>query len=364
MVLFFLLSSVIVHHKNFSWRPGFFAYLFSFLCFIFVRATIQYATPNSLYKSMTFYLIVSGILILLQVRSSTNMFYVSRFFEYQTSFPMYQGLGFADFHVVASGIILWMLSAFVTRFSLGDSDTNGALLSKRRFLDLTAISLGSIGILYAVSRAGWVAMIFAWVFIFAALFFYGRPRHYFFQALLIAILSLIACGQSKSRGHYVSGKICSMVGIGRDPRHELRNEVSAHTKIQAWELAIKTIISHPIWGIGIDQFPALYYEKVRSKLNPMKAHIDLENRGVNAENSFLSYMVEVGLLPSLFLFALMAYVVYKSLVHFSLTSFPFLLGFIAVCIWAIFADYLKERLFWIAFGMLAGLAENPQSAEK
>ena len=86
MVLFFLLSSVIVHHKNFSWRPGFFAYLFSFLCFIFVRATIQYATPNSLYKSMTFYLIVSGILILLQVRSSTNMFYVSRFFEYQTSF--------------------------------------------------------------------------------------------------------------------------------------------------------------------------------------------------------------------------------------------------------------------------------------
>ena len=364
IVFSFIASAMLVHHRTFSWRPGFFAYIFSFLCYMFVRYAVKYTSLIWLYKGMLVYLIISGILILLQANAASNLFYPAIFLSSTSITPIHQGWGFADISTVAGGITLWMLSIAVALYSFCDDSSTGIKSPTSRFLSMTAIAIGSAGLFYTSCRAAWAGMAIAFISIPAVLLFLRKTLRHFFQATAIFIFTFSICLISPRKNVYrLQHKINFMSDVLIKPSVSLK-DVSTHIKLEAWALAASTIKSNPLWGIGVDQFPDLYYKKVFLKLNPLATHIDSENAGINAQNSFLSYMVEVGLLSSLFLFWLMAWAIYKSLAYLDSSSFSFLIGFLTVCVWAIFCDFLKERLFWIALAMLVGLAANPSPASE
>jgi O-antigen ligase len=138
---------------------------------------------------------------------------------------------------------------------------------------------------------------------------------------------------------------------------EIASDISANTKKKAWLLSLPLIKQNPMWGVGVDQFPKCY-KAAYCNLDTAREGIDPE-MNINASNSFLSYMVEVGALPAAFLFGLILVVLCECFKDGHIVeNLPLLVGFLAICVWALPADYLKERAFWIAFGMLSGSCDR------
>ena len=350
VILFFICSAFVVHYAGFS-LAGFQPYMFSFLCFYFVKETMETLRLSSISSAALLYLAVSGLLILLQVYAG-DVFYIAKYFETSGINPAHQGWGFANFHVVAGGIHMWLLSIVIAFFSLEDDPARSRYVPQN--LVIAGTALGSIGLYFAASRAAWLGMLFVYFLLFTFLLIYHKPMKRFLTIFLFALLSVVLANLIFANKTYrLDDKVGFAWNVAVSPFETLKTDVSAHTKLKAWKLAGVLILKHPVWGIGLDQFPA-YYAKEYANIDYKNENIDPELT-INASSSYLSYMVEVGLLPALLLFALFGSVLIRGFKNRSdRTSLSYLIGFMGVCVWALPSDYLKERTFWIAFAMLSG----------
>jgi len=179
MLVFFLISSLFVHFDKFS-ISGFQAYIFSFLCFVFIRFTVRHLNLDLLHAWMNFYLISSAVLILLQVNFA-GLFYVSGFLGQSGLGRGLQGWGFSNSSTLAGGVMAWFLTVELARYSLS---TVGKVFRFRDIAELCAIGLGAVGLFYTLSRAAWVGCILAAGCVLIALYVSKSPKKNFVKALI------------------------------------------------------------------------------------------------------------------------------------------------------------------------------------
>lgn len=352
-VTFFLISSAINYSKDSSFAV-IQAYSLSFLCLVFVGGAFDKIDLSRLYLFMKIYLVVSGILIILQTNFA-GPFYVASFFGIPNPGSGASGWGFAASHIFAGGAIAWMFCVILSRYVLSYKERLGRA---EELLYLFSIGLGAVGVFYSFSRGAWLA-----VFLAVALFWAGSawrrlPQWRMLKALAFVLFSL-------SYVQFVFPPVISrmdqkLLFIGdvlKNPDRALARDASAFTRLKAWGLSADLIKANPVWGVGFGRFPALYSRSFHELYKGLAADRFDPSPLQTSSNSYLYYAVEAGLLPAFFLFGFMALVFYKAFkAGMASPFFPFFTGGLAVCFWMMTCDYIGERFFWIMMGSLAGPA--------
>lgn len=352
MLVFFLASSLLVHADRFS-MSGFQSYLLSFFSFLFVLWAARCLDLGLFYSGLNAYLIAAGVLILLQV-TYAGPFYVSGFLGHYGFGYTTQGWGFVNSATLSGGVMTWCFSVALARYSFSGV---GGQSRARDIFALSAVGFGAVGLFYTISLAAWAGSVLAAACVLAALFLTKSPKKNFLKALLsVAVFITVFCVFHSPEVYKKREKLMFFFRFLFDPKITVEHDTSVNTRALAWGLALKEIKKAPVWGIGLDQFPALYREAYPALSKSAKGNMDL-NQAINPHNSYLYYAVEVGVLPTLFLLLLIARVLLAGLKEGRFSeACPFLIGLIAVCLWTCTNDYLKERIFWIVLGLTAGLA--------
>ncbi|OGR43055.1 MAG: hypothetical protein A2X28_01925 [Elusimicrobia bacterium GWA2_56_46] len=379
--VFFMISSGIVHCKEFS-RQGVQAYTISFLCFIFVRGAVRNLNLNALFFGMKVYLIVSGILILLQIKFA-GPFFVAGFGGQMNSGKGVPGWGFGNTLIWAGGAMAWMLSIILTRYALSCNEKSGI---RARLFDLSALGLGAIGLFYTLNRGAWVGMALAMLLLSGILIRAGLFQKSFLKGLAVLLffvsVSAVVLRPNIYKMHEklsfiksfmhadayeistkvpvadkgsIAEKVSFMEGFPEKPRQLLANDASTLTRLRAWGVALDGIKTHPFWGLGIGQFPG-FYEKAFPRLFPGLEWWEFDpNTKQIPHNSYLYYSVEAGLLPAAFLFLFIIILLVNAFrLGVRAPVFPFFIGAVTLCVWILTCDYIIERIFWIALGLAAG----------
>ncbi len=357
--LFFAISSMVFHLDLFS-RAGVQPYILSFICFIFIKFAIKNLDFNQFYHWGNIYLILSGILILLQVNFG-NMFYISGFFGKHGIIRISQGWGFADTPTLAGGIMAWFLSVSIAHYSFSFKKPMGVY---KEMFNLSAITFGALGLFYTLNRGAWIAT-FIGIFVLGIVFFlFKYPKKYFIRSLLFIIFFIAFFMKFTNPPIAImNDKISFFKTVAYNTDESIKYAASVNTRLRAWGLCIELIKEYPVWGIGLLQYP-LYYEKIfpqklfvdaHGYLDPESGYLDPNPRQI-PHNSYLYYMTEVGTLPAIPLFALFALIVIRGIRSTPKSKeFPFLIGLITIGAWIGTCDYINERIFWIALASVAGL---------
>jgi O-antigen ligase len=303
------------------------------------------------------YLLISGVLMFMQVNFGGG-FYLAGFLGKLDFGPSSQAWGFADGHILAGGILAWMLSLIVARYTFGPK-RNGSVL-RQELVALAAVGLGVGGLLYTLSRGAWLGFATGMFAVSARLLFSSEPRRNFIKAAAMIITSALffyflphrSISHSESN---LGDRMRFLVNVSVRPRAAVVNDASVNTRMKAWGVAIVGIRQSPFWGIGISQYQKLY-EKFFSSFVAANAKFD-PNPKQTPCNSYFFYAVEAGMIPALGLFVLISVILIQGLSRGGLFElFPFVAGLIAVCAWIFTCDFINERIFWIALGSVAGLS--------
>lgn len=352
MLVFFLASSLLVHADRFS-MSGFQAYLLSFFSFLFVLSAARYLDLGLFYAGLYAYLGAAGLLILLQV-TYAGPFYVSGFLGHYGFGYTTQGWGFVNSATLSGGVMSWCFSVALARYSFSGA---GERSRSKDIAALCAVGFGAVGLFYTISLAAWAGSVLAAACVLAALFLSKSSKKNFMKAMLsVAAFITVFCVFHSPEVYKKREKLLFFFRFLFDPKLTVEQDTSVNTRAQAWGLALKEIEKAPVWGIGLDQFPALYHQAYPALSKSANGNMDL-NQAINPHNSYLYYAVEVGALPTLFLLLLIGRILLAGLKagRFS-EACPFLIGLVAVCLWTCTNDYLKERIFWIVLALTAGLA--------
>ena len=350
---FFWFSSIIVHFKEFS-REGVQAYTVSFICLFFVRVAVKNLKLDTLFFLMKMYIIVSGILILLQV-NFVSPFYVAGFFGQLNFGAGTQGWGFGNTHIWAGGTCAWMLSIVLTRYAMSYKEK---LSVPAELLYLFTIGIGATGLFYTLNRGAWLGMALAVLALAAILI---RARLSPGQLLKGLAVMLIFVSFFKFTTHPELYKMREKIAFIGKP--DLANDAASLTRLKAWGVALGGIKSHPFWGVGIGQYPKLYEKAFPDLFKGLAAGKFDPNTKQIPHNSYLYYAVEAGLLPALLLFGFIGFIFFRGFRAGVFSEvFPFFVGGLTVCLWMVTCDYINERIFWIALGTLAGLGAVNSSA--
>lgn len=358
-LLFFLVSTLLVHSASFS-IGGFQAYLFSFLCYIFVRSAVRHLDLELFHAWVNIFLIVSAVLILLQINFA-GLSYVSGLLGHYGFGRTAHGWGFANSATLAGGVMAWLTTLQLARYSFSEAG------KPRRFQDsaeLCAIGLGAVGLFYTLSRAAWGGYLVGAACVFITLRLAKLPKKRFARAAVSSAAFLAVFGVFLGpEVYHKKEKLMFFSRIFFAPGITVAQDLSVNTRALAWGVAVDGIKSAPVWGIGLDRFPAYYRRAYPALTRSAKGAIDL-NQSINPHNSYLYYAVEVGLLPACFLFLLIGRVLITGLKYRpSIKAYPFLMGLIAVCVWTTTNDFLKERIFWIVLALAAGLVSSKRGEE-
>lgn len=353
VILTFTLSTLVMHSKEFS-RPEFQGWGFSFLCFLFVRLAVRHLGENNLYRLLYIYLAFSGIFVLFQFNFGSKYFIWNYFGKNEWDGP---GYGFANSATLQGGTIAWILSVLIARYSTQP----GKSFFFFRILGLSSITLGTIALFYALNRAAWVGLAMALLGLWLILANSKFPKKNFVRSLasFIAVPVVIFT--------LISPKIAeetTRVGFFRrlpfNVKETIFRDGSANTRLNTWATALNGIKQSPFWGIGLGQFPMLY-ENSYPELQKMSHGALAANRKLDPHNSYLYYSVEMGIIPAAFLLVFIVLIIVGAMLAGPKAhSFPFLIGLIAVCVWIFFNDFIRERIFWIALAITAGLTPSHQ----
>jgi len=352
-VIVFSLSAAFVHFREFS-RISVQAYIMSFACYFFVRAVVTQSFVGRLYRVMNGYLILSGILILLQVNEFWPA-YVSGFFG-QTNFGRgTQGWGFANTHILAGGSIAWMFSSVFARYSLR-GETVWSLREEAFWL--SALSLGGAGLFYTLNRGAWLGAACALLLLAASILFRGLPKKHFLRGgIAVAAFLVLLKFLMQPAVYKMQEKLSFVRNISVSPVSTVSNDAASLTRLKAWGVALDAIAQSPFWGLGIGRYPEFY-----SKAFP-KLFIGVDRYGFDdnprqiPHNSYLYYASEAGLLAALALFVFFGYVFVTAWRAGPASQvFPFLMGLVSVYAWLFTSDFINERIAWIAIGVVGGLA--------
>lgn len=344
----FLFSAAVVHLNEFS-RAYTQAYAVSFLCFLFVSLAMAELRQDLFYLAAKLYLSVSGLLMLLQVNFAGG-FYAAGFFG-QTNFGKFcQAWGFANTHILAGGILAWLLSITLARYAF---ERPGNL--RAGLFSLLPMGLGAGGLLCTLSRGAWLGLAAGIIVIFLKLVLSKKPKLNFFRGLgVIAGFFALFYFLPHPGIPNVLEKITFLAQAAVKPEKAILNDMSVNTRAKAWGVAVDGIRRSPFWGIGVGRYPE-FYEKAFPTLFAGEAGKFDPNPKQIPHNSYLYYAVEAGLVPTFFLLAFIAAVFLRGWrAGLPGQVFPFLAGLAAVCFWIATCDYMNERIFWIALGALSG----------
>ena len=348
----FVFSAAVVHLNYFS-RAYMLAYAVSFLCFLFLRLAMSELRQNLFYLAAKLYLSVSGLLMLLQVNFA-GVFYVPGFFG-QTNFGKFcQAWGFANTHILAGGILAWLLSITLAGYAFSPERPQKL---RSRFFDLVPMGLGAGGLLCTLSRGAWLGLAAGAAFIFLKLAITKKPKGNFFRGLAVIAGFFILFDFLPHPGIPNLGeKITFIAQAAVKPEKAILNDGSVNTRAKAWGVAIDGIRQSPFWGIGIGQYPAFYEAAFPTLFAGEAGKFDPNPKQI-PHNSYLYYAVEAGLIPTFFLLVFIGAVFLRGWrAGLPERVFPFLAGLAAVCSWIATCDYMNERIFWIALGALSGIS--------
>lgn len=350
----FLVSSAIVHWDEFS-RAYTLAYAVSFLCFLFVRLAIADLRQDLFYLAARIYLSVSGLLMLLQVNFAGG-FYVPGFFG-QTNFgKSCQAWGFANTHILAGGILAWLLSIMLARYAFRRERPESL---RAGLFDLVPMGLGAGGLLCTLSRGAWLGLAVGISVIFLKVLLAKIPKRNFFTGLAVISGFFVLFDFLPHPGiPNVTEKLTFIGRVAVKPGTTILNDGSVNTRAKAWGVALDGILQSPLWGIGIGQYPAFYEKAFPTLFSGENGKFDPNPRQI-PHNSYLYYAVETGLVPTFFLLVFIAAIFLRGWRAGSPEQvFPFLAGLAAICSWIMTCDYINERIFWIALGALSGISLN------
>ena len=351
---FFYISSCIIHFGEFS-RAGVQAYTVSFLCLLFTRIASKKLNFAVLMFWMKLYLIASSTLILLQVNFSG--FDVAGCLGQLNSVKGASGSGFASSHIFAGGAIAWMLSIVLARYAAAYKER---LSVSAELFYLCAIGCGATGLFYTLNRGAWLAMALT-ILTISGIFIYGGLRQKCLLkgfAVLCAFVAVFAFFAHPDVSR-MREKLSFIGSVVKEPGRSVLNDASSLTRLTASVFALNLIKSHLYWGVGVRQYPR-FYERAFPDLYKGLAEGRFDPTTMQtASNSYLYYAVEAGLLPAAFLFAFIAFVLIKGFQRGTVSeAFPIFIGGIAVCLWVMTCDYIGERIFWIAIGLVAGFNDR------
>jgi len=348
----FWFSAGVIHFGDFS-RAGVQAYTVSFCCLFFIRVAVNSVSLDRLVYWMKIYLIVSGILILLQV-NFVSPFYVAGFLG-QLNFGIgTQGWGFGNTHIWAGGAAAWMLGIVLSRYAIEPKEQ---LRLPVELLYVFSLGIGAAGLFYTMNRGAWLGLGLAIIFLGGILVRSKVPLWRVLKGLAVMFIFVAFCRFTIHPDVYkMQEKIAFMGNVYDSPKLALVNDAASLTRLKAWGVALDGIKSNPFWGVGIGQYPALYEKAFPNLFKGLAADKFDPNTKQIPHNSYLYYTVEAGLLPALLLFFFMGFIFFSGLrAGVSSAVFPFLIGGVTVCLWMVTCDYINERIFWIALGAVAGL---------
>ncbi|MEE9118862.1 MAG: O-antigen ligase family protein [Calditrichia bacterium] len=338
-VLLFTISALMINGTESS-MIDIRRYFVSFSAYFFVRYTVGSLNKKIILSIFSIYLIASGILSLLQIYGGER-FYLSFYLADKVNCGAGY-CGFANFSNISGVLILWPLSVIIAMISTAELKSGSI-----RMVHWFAIVLGTIGLYFTFSRAGWLGLFVALMITLATVIVLKKPFYTILRAAAVVIVIFVCA---------------SFIPTPADSHREVKLRVidySSYTRIVTARVALHDVIrKRPIWGVGVGKFPD-YYQRFHTNLSEMaKKQVDPRER-INVHNSYLEYIVEVGTLPSVVMFIFIACIIINAARgSISNPAFPFIIGLIAVSVWMFFHDFFKDRLFWIALAMVAVFSER------
>lgn len=368
---FFGISAGLVHFAEFL-RPNMQAYALSFLCFFFVRTAIRNVNIKMLFIGMKAYLMVSGVLILLQI-CFAGVFYVAGLLG-QTNFgKLTQGWGFGNTHIWAGGAIAWMLSIVLTKYAISYKDKFSLSAD---FIDLCSVSLGAAGLFFTLNRGAWLGVALAMLLMAVIIIRAGLSVKRLLIGLAVMFVFTFACKitlrpdvynmheklsffntfMSKDEPDTLESARSVQIFPGENGRVSVADP-SSLTRLKAWGVAVDGIKKHPFWGLGIGQYPKFYEKAYPGLFKGLEPGQYDPNTKQIPHNSYLYYAFEAGLLPAAFLFLFIIMTLFNAFkLGAASTVFPFFVGGVVICVWILTCDFINERIFWIALGVVSGLS--------
>ncbi len=364
-VVLFLTSAVVVHYAHSS-PEAIRAMMVAFASFLFVRVAVSPEALPRFFILFRYYLIASGILVLLQVFGGEK-FYITEWFGGGVPSTKY-GAGFSNFVSLGAVLMLWLLCALIGRMVLSDKEGSVSDIA-----DWLAVVLGTAGLYFALSRAAHLALFVALVYILAVAW-YHRGRRRKGLTIVGVVCSVFALAV------WLPNPLSGYMGIkhfgGLSPRttsfepakwwKEGCGSISAptqnfstNTRIVTSFVALDTLRSAPLWGIGLGEFRERYRECWMRIPAAEQSRLDSRAR-MTPHNAYLQYASEVGLLPFLGLafWLLMMFAKARRGTQGD-ASIPFVAGLLAVMVFMLFHDLFADRIFWIAAAFASALLFGP-----
>jgi len=358
LVALFLFSSVVVHYADFS-RPGVQAYMVSFISFLFVRLVAPVLPQRRFYFGLGLLLAASGLLMLLQVNFAGG-FYVAGFLGETNFGKSCQAWGFANTHILAGGMLAWMITVLLGRYSVPNGVPEAGWKDS---LVLCSLGLGAGGVFYTLSRGAWLGLAAGISVVAIRAFMSGSAAGKRVLKGVFAIFCFVVLFRLLPHPGVanIDQKLAFIGNFASKPAEAVVTDASVNTRAKAWGVAVGGIQGSPLWGIGVSKFPDLYEKYFPTFYSGDNSRFDPNPRQI-PHNSYLYFAVEAGIIPALFLLALVAVVVFRGIIRGDTRVFPFAAGLISVCAWILTCDYINERVFWIALGLVAGLGSAARAA--
>jgi O-antigen ligase len=191
----------------------------------------------------------------------------------------------------------------------------------------------SIGEIFSWSRAAWLSIMVAWVFIILVAFLRFRLKHFVFISLIAGSILYIYRVDIYQRIEKVDA-----VSRARDVEEHLESVVNIQTdasnleRINRWSCAIRMFKDRPLIGFGPGTYQFVYGSY---QISPEMTRISTNHgdKG-NAHSEYLTYLSETGIIGFLIFNTLILYTLYIGI--------------------KIFRSKRRKELRWLALALLMG----------
>lgn len=362
LVLFFslfLLSALVVNNQFLSFEI-LRAYFFNFTCFIFIVFCgincYELIDRRLIYLCMWFS-ILSGILILLQVFTSYNL-YISYYLTGSEKFLF--GLGFGNSPSIEGVLLVWSVLILSLGFYSKRIEKN------KKLIVYSAIILGALGIFYTLSRAAILSLLISYLVFFLKILIESKKISDLKIKLVLSLIFLCFVLFMPSRlTHYIDLKVNGNLNLNyqnygyveKTPKDfdlfkPIFNDFSINTRLFGLYVTKQILTKNFLWGCGLGCFPK-EYEKIYSDF-PKSVTQRLDYRPqMTPHNSFIQMLTEIGFIPSSIFFYIYFIALYRGLKsNLDSKYFKYSLGLFGVSIWMFSHDLFTDRFFWIVFGLM------------
>lgn len=327
-----------------------YAHAVGFISFVFVYLTARHVNHDIVYWVLALYCIASFPLFALQVYIGPS-FYVSEYLGGKVD--TWFGTGFISSSGQAGLFMMWIVVILGSRLSV-------ASMCRAGWLIWAGLVAGAAGIAFSLSRSALLGTVVGLLAIGLLLKAHNARLHRWALVIILAVFSIsLAFSLPSTITHYKNSKLAF---LSENPEltdtataSGLVMDASTNTRLELWKVAVRAWKEAPIWGIGMGEFPSFYSAHLRSMSAEEKKVLDKKERH-SPHNSYLEWAVELGVFPFVALLTMIGIVLKRGVgTNPRSNAFPYVIGFISICVWIFFNDYLRDRLFWIALAIAASL---------